>query len=134
MVRSRPAFSPHKRLQMITQMSYPASRCAPSRRQEITIEVDKALAVDLERQPGKLSRHHVGIVHSSKPNSSDNPRSAVRYLSPEVRQFAILARGEDLYGHFGLIAPPPQDFADQDNPVRAKAVRQNTMPRAQNES
>lgn len=116
---------------------------ALSRGQEIAVQVDEALAVDLELQPGELSLHHVGIVHGSKPNSSDKPRIgiAVRYLSPEVRQdgserqFAILARGADLYGHFELIAPPQQDFADEDDPVRAEAVRrvrQNTMPAAPN--
>lgn len=117
---------------------------ALSRGQEIAVEVDEARAVDLQLQPGELSLHHVGIVHGSQANNSDHPRIgiAVRYLSPDVRQdgserqFAILARGVDRYGHFELLDPPQQDFADEFDPVRAEAVRRvrrNTMPSTPNQ-
>ena len=87
---------------------------ALARGQEIAVEVDEARAVvTLVLAPGEMSLHHIGIVHGSKPNISDEPRIgfAVRFVAAEVRQdvetaIAMLARGEDRYGHFDLLAPP----------------------------
>ena len=118
---------------------------ALSRGQEIAVEVDESQAVDLQLQSGELSLHHVGIVHSSQANSSNKPRIgiAVRYLSPDVRQdgserqFAILARGKDRYGHFELIDPPQSDRIGDGEVVRAEAVRRvrrNTMPKTEGKS
>jgi non-haem Fe2+, alpha-ketoglutarate-dependent halogenase len=90
---------------------------ALSRGQEIAVEVDEAQAVDLVLHPGEISLHDIAIVHGSKANTSGKPRIgiAVRYISPEViqdgqvRQFALLVRGRDEYGHFDLIDAPQED-------------------------
>jgi ectoine hydroxylase-related dioxygenase (phytanoyl-CoA dioxygenase family) len=86
---------------------------ALARGQEIAVEVDEAQAVPLVLEPGQMSIHHIGVVHGSEPNRSDEPRIgiAVRYVAPEVRQdvesaMALLVRGEDRYGHFDLLAAP----------------------------
>ena len=61
---------------------------AHSRGQEIVAEVDDSRAVDLVLKPGELSLRHIGIVHGSNRNRSDQPRIgiAVRYVIPEVIQ------------------------------------------------
>ena len=87
---------------------------ALSRGQEIVVEVDESQAVDIVLQPGELSLHHVGIVHGSNPNTSDRPRIglAIRYLTPDVvhqgpeRQFALLVRGKDEFGYWGMHLTP----------------------------
>jgi len=63
-----------------------------------------------------MSLHHIGIVHGSKVNTSDQPRIgiAVRYIAPEVVQtgselpYAMLVRGKDRYKHFEHL-PSPKD-------------------------
>jgi non-haem Fe2+, alpha-ketoglutarate-dependent halogenase len=97
---------------------------ALSRGQEIAVEVNEQEAVDLVLRPGQMSLHDIGIVHGSKANSSDEPRIgiAIRYIAPEVvqdgrvRQFGLLVRGEDKFGHFDLIDPPQSN--DPDNNAR----------------
>ncbi|MBM3491155.1 MAG: phytanoyl-CoA dioxygenase [Alphaproteobacteria bacterium] len=86
-----------------------------SRGQEIQVQVDAAKAVDLELEPGQFSLHHVAIVHGSEPNNSDLPRYGfvIRYIPTHVRQLggrttALLARGQDAYGHFD---PEPRPAA-----------------------
>ena len=89
---------------------------ALSRGQEIAVDVDERQAVDLILQPGEMSLHHIGIVHGSKVNTSDQPRIgiAVRYIAPEVVQtgselpYAMLVRGKDRYKHFEHL-PSPKD-------------------------
>jgi non-heme Fe2+,alpha-ketoglutarate-dependent halogenase len=90
---------------------------ALSRGQEIAVEVDETQAVDIVVHPGQISLHDIAIVHGSKANISNQPRMgiAVRYIAPEViqdgnvRQFALLVRGKDKFGHFDLIEPPQND-------------------------
>jgi len=90
---------------------------ALSRGQEIAVEVDETQAVDIVLQPGHMSLHDIAIVHGSKANTSEQPRIgiAVRYIAPEViqdgnvRQFALVVRGKDEFGHFDLIEPPQND-------------------------
>ena len=90
---------------------------ALSRGQEIAVEVDESQAVDLKLRPGEMSFHHIGIVHGSNVNTSDQPRIgiAVRYITPDVvqdgpeRPLAMLVRGKDDYGNFELIDPPQTD-------------------------
>jgi non-haem Fe2+, alpha-ketoglutarate-dependent halogenase len=86
---------------------------ALARGQEIAVDVDEAHAVTLTLEPGEMSLHHIGVVHGSKPNTSDEPRIgfAVRFIAAEVRQdvdsaIAMLARGDDRYGNFQLLEPP----------------------------
>ncbi|HEV2378970.1 MAG TPA: phytanoyl-CoA dioxygenase family protein [Terriglobia bacterium] len=111
-----------------------------SRGQEILAEVDESHAVNMVLQPGEMSLHHIGIIHGSNPNRSDEPRIgiAVRYIAPEViqegaaRQMALLVRGKDDFGHFQLVEPPQDDLiSDHDAAVHLEALRRlrsNTMP------
>ncbi|MCZ4281202.1 phytanoyl-CoA dioxygenase family protein [Kiloniella laminariae] len=89
-----------------------------SRGQEIAVEVHEEEAVAVELEPGQLSLHHGRIFHGSGANASGDRRIgvAIRYITPRVRQqvgekdYAMLVRGVDEYGHFHLIAPPARDF------------------------
>ncbi len=85
-----------------------------SRGQEIQVEVNEDEVVDVVLEPGQMSLHHVNIIHGSNANPSDIPRIgfATRYITPKVKQIkpghpAILARGEDRYGHYELMKEPP---------------------------
>lgn len=98
---------------------------ALARGQEIAVTVDEKQAVTLTLEPGEMSLHHIGVVHGSKPNTSDEPRIgfAVRFVATEVKQdvertpVAMLVRGEDRHGHFELLEPPteldPRAIADK---------------------
>ena len=111
-----------------------------SRGQEISVEVDESHAVNMALQPGEMSLHHIGIIHSSNPNRSDKPRIgiAVRYITPEVaqdgtaRQIVLLVRGKDDFGHFELVEPPQDDvISDEDTAMHREALsrlRSNIMP------
>jgi hypothetical protein len=102
---------------------------ALARGQEIAVEVDEARAVPLVLEPGEMSIHHIGVVHGSEPNRSDDPRIgiAVRFVAPEVRQdvesaIAMLVRGEDRYGHFDLLEPPTDGSSGEVERRRAEIV------------
>lgn len=89
---------------------------ALARGQEIAVEVDEEDAVTLTLEPGEMSLHHIGVVHGSKPNLSDESRIgfAVRFIAAEVKQdveraIAMLVAGEDRHGHFELLDPPESD-------------------------
>jgi len=83
-----------------------------SRGQEIAVQVDEARAVNIALRPGEMSLHHGRIFHASHGNTTDGRRIGlvVRYIAPSMRQvvgqrdYALLVRGEDRFGHF--IAPP----------------------------
>jgi len=103
-----------------------------SRGQEIAVEIDESKAVSLELNPGEFSLHHIGIAHGSGPNTSAAPRIglAVRYIAAEVvqagpfRDFAVLARGTDQYGHFERVDPPQREWSlDEDSPQRQSLQR-----------
>jgi hypothetical protein len=101
-----------------------------SRGQEIAVEVDESRAVDFVLQPGEFSLHHIGIVHGSRPNTSDTSRIglAVRYVSPDVvqqdgvRDIVLLARGQDNYGHFDIVDPPTHDLAFGESTVHSESM------------
>jgi ectoine hydroxylase-related dioxygenase (phytanoyl-CoA dioxygenase family) len=105
---------------------------ALSRGQEIAVDVDESQAVDMLLQPGEMSLHHVAIIHGSKANSSNKPRIGVgiRYVTPDVvqdgvvRQFALLVRGRDEFGHFDLLELPER------NDPAANAVQLQSLQRA----
>lgn len=110
-----------------------------SRGQEIAVDVDTTRAVALELEAGEFSLHHIGIVHGSGPNESDQPRIglAIRYISPEVvqrgreRDMVMLVRGDDRHGHFDIVQPPERDLAYGASPVHAESLarkRRNLMP------
>jgi ectoine hydroxylase-related dioxygenase (phytanoyl-CoA dioxygenase family) len=114
---------------------------ALARGQEIAVEVDDEDVVTLELEPGEMSLHHIGVVHGSQPNGSDEPRIgfAVRFIAAEVRQegeatIAMLARGEDRYGNFELLDPPTSSDAGEIEGRRAKVVARvygNLLPEKQ---
>ena len=66
---------------------------------------------------GEMSLHDVFVLHGSGPNCSSTKRVgfAIRFTTPECRPAhgrppAVLARGEDRYGHFDLqVAPDRED-------------------------
>jgi len=78
-------------------------------------EIDEFKVVPMELQPGEMSLHHVGVVHSSLPNHGTDRRVGIAggYVPPHVHQTtdllasAMLLRGEDRYGHFPLDEVPP---------------------------
>jgi hypothetical protein len=89
-----------------------------TRGQEVEVEVDESQAVDLLLQPGEMSLHHVRLIHGSGVNRSNDRRIgfAVRYIPTHVKQllgrdFAMLVRGVDEYGHFDLEDPPESDLS-----------------------
>lgn len=93
-----------------------------TRGQEVAVEVRDEEAIDVVLQPGEMSLHHGRIFHASHPNGSDDRRIglAIRYIKPSMRQtsgvktLAVLARGEDRFGHFDLCDRPQGGFAAQD--------------------
>ncbi len=101
-----------------------------TRGQEIAVQVDEREAVDAVLRPGEISLHHGRLFHASPPNRSDDRRIglAIRYISPDMRQvvggkdFAVLVRGEDRFGHFEPMAPPKGDF-DPGDVARVMAAR-----------
>ncbi len=101
-----------------------------SRGQEIAVQVDEARAVNLVLGPGEFSLHHIGIVHGSGPNLSNEARIglAIRYISPDVVQqgaepdVVLLVRGADEYGHFEIAEPPDRDWAFGQSVTQAEAL------------
>lgn len=111
---------------------------ALARGQEIAVEVDGDDVVTLELEPGEMSLHHIGVVHGSRPNDSDEPRIgfAVRFIAADVRQegadaLAMLARGEARHGNFELLEPPRSSDPAEVEAKRAEIVARlyrNLMP------
>ena len=93
-----------------------------TRGQEIAVDVGAEEAVDVCLQPGEVSLHHGRIFHASGPNRSNDRRIglAIRYITPSVSQqvgdkdYAMLVRGEDRYGHFIPVTPPKGLFHPDD--------------------
>jgi non-haem Fe2+, alpha-ketoglutarate-dependent halogenase len=107
------------------------NRSGHAKRHAAAAEIDAARAIDVVLHAGEMSLHDQDILHGSGANHSDVKRIGfvVRYLTPEAqpragRPPAILARGEDVHGHFDLMEPPQ----DGDAPgalcgMRAAAAR-----------
>ncbi|MFX4222191.1 MAG: phytanoyl-CoA dioxygenase family protein [Thalassobaculum sp.] len=93
-----------------------------TRGQEIAVDVRDEDAIDVVLQPGEMSLHHGRIFHASHPNGSGDRRIglAIRYIKPSMRQtsgvktLAVLARGEDRFGHFELCGRPEGGFSAAD--------------------
>ena len=72
--------------------------------------VNESSSVHCPLKPGQASFHHGWTLHASMANKSDDRRIGlnVQYLAPHVKQTkhnldtAMLVRGVDKYGHFGL--------------------------------
>ena len=125
--------------ELLPQVETYAEKNVLSRGQEIAVDVDMGRAVMMQLAAGEFSLHHVGIVHGSGPNTSDEPRIglAVRYISPDVvqrgreRDMVTLARGADVYGHFDIVEPPERDYEFGESAVHAESLarkRRNLMP------
>lgn len=75
-------------------------------------------AVMCPLRPGQASFHHGWTLHSSFPNTGNDRRIGVnvQYLAPSMRQTkhnqdtAILVRGEDCFGHYGMDKPAEVDL------------------------
>jgi non-haem Fe2+, alpha-ketoglutarate-dependent halogenase len=111
---------------------------ALARGQEIAVDVDEATAVTLTLEPGEMSIHHIGVVHGSKPNTSDESRIgfAVRYIAAEVKQavespMAMLVRGSDAHGNFDLLEAPTGNAPEEIERKRTEIIRRmysNLLP------
>lgn len=92
-----------------------------TRGQEADVEIDESAVVHCELEPGQASFHHGRLLHASAPNQSDERRIgfAINYVSPHVKQvvaskdYAMLVRGEDRYGHFLPVPPPEEDLSPE---------------------
>lgn len=92
-----------------------------SRGQEVQVEVADADKVPIEIHPGQISLHHGLTIHGSGPNTTDDRRIAavIRYCTPDVKQqvaevdYAVLARGQDRFGHFASFPAPTDNFTPQ---------------------
>jgi len=82
-----------------------------TRGQEVEVEIDESDAVSIELEPGQMSLHHGLLMHASGPNSTDD------------RDYAVLVRGEDRFGHFRLADAPKEAF-DPDAVARAIEVQE----------
>jgi non-haem Fe2+, alpha-ketoglutarate-dependent halogenase len=100
--------------------------------QTIIEPFDKRDPTAMALKAGEFSLHHELAVHRSAPNHAAHRRIGIglNYLPPHVRVNspvrlkAVLARGEDRYGHFELVDPPA---AERDG--AALAVHQEVSER-----
>ena len=79
--------------------------------------IDDALAVEMPLEPGQFSMHHERTAHDSRPNRSDDRRIGLAFFyiptharSTLGRRSAMLAAGEDRYGHWDQDPEPKQDL------------------------
>jgi hypothetical protein len=83
------------------------------RGERVATDVDESRAVDVVLRPGEMSLHHSTLVHSSKPNTSDEPRIGfiVRYVTSRIegRDRPLLrVRGRAECRHLKLAEPPTE--------------------------
>lgn len=80
--------------------------------------IDESGAVLCPLRPGEASFHHGWTLHASMPNVSDDRRIGlnIQYLAAHVRQTkhdldtAMVVRGADRFGHFGVDVPATADL------------------------
>ena len=92
-----------------------------TRDQEAVYEVDESRTVKVELEAGQASLHHGRLLHASSPNVSDERRVGfvINYIATGMRQvvaerdYAVLVRGENRYGHFELVPPPEDDLTPE---------------------
>jgi ectoine hydroxylase-related dioxygenase (phytanoyl-CoA dioxygenase family) len=95
-------------------------------------DIDEATSVAVPLQPGEASLHHGWTLHASAPNRSSERRIGlnVQFLAPHARQTlhdsgtAVLVRGVDDYGHFGLERPAA---AELDRDALAEREKQHAL-------
>lgn len=81
-------------------------------------DVAEDQAVMCPLAPGEASFHHGWVLHASMPNHSDDRRIGlnVQYIAPHVKQTkhdrdtAMLVRGRDPYGYYGIDIPAETDL------------------------
>lgn len=102
-------------------------------------DVPDDLLDDVALEAGEMSLHDVYILHGSGPNRGDDKRIgfAIRFTTPEcrptaVRPPAVLARGEDRYGHFELQDPPDNIHTEAALDQMRKSARQHLDATLQN--
>ena len=92
-----------------------------TRGQVAAVDVDESRAVAVELEAGQASLHHGRLLHASGPNRTGQRRVGfvVNYVTPRMRQtiaerdYAVLVRGEDRYGHFETVPAPERDLAPE---------------------
>lgn len=85
-----------------------------TRGQEAVVDIDEDTTAYAELKLGQASFHHGRLLHASSPNHTDDRRIGltINYIAPHMQQvvakkdFAMLVRGEDRYGHFEQVPPP----------------------------
>ena len=106
-----------------------------SRGETVDIEIDEDEVVDVLLKAGEASIHHVNLLHASEPNKSDGRRIgyAIRYIPCHLRDktrrgTAMLARGQDRFGHWDFEPRPNIDYDPNVMPVyhRAMTIRSDT--------
>ena len=87
---------------------------------------------DVTLDAGEMSLHDVYVLHGSGPNRSTDKRVgfAIRFTTPACRPAtgrppAILARGEDRYGHFQLQDAPAGNLNEAALDQMRKSARQH---------
>ena len=81
------------------------------RGERIKIEVDESEAIDVVLKPGEMSLHESTLVHSSNPNTSDEPRIGfiVRFVTSRMRNpntRLMRVRGDGDCSHLDLAEKP----------------------------
>ena len=101
-----------------------------TRGQEAQVEIEENDLVHCELDPGQVSFHHGKLLHASAPHRSDDRRIgfAIQFIAPHVKQtiaqkdYAVLVRGEDRFGHFELVQPPSSDLSPESLALHAKVM------------
>ena len=89
-----------------------------TRGQSVPVDADAGDIVCVELRAGEMSLHHGHLLHASAPNHSGRWRLGfnINYITPSNRQlvaprdFAMLVRGEDRFGHFDHVDLPAAEL------------------------
>ena len=98
--------------------------------QTVVEAFDENKRVAMPLKAGQFSIHHGLCMHASPPNGEAYRRIGLgmNFIPPRtrttgsVRMKAMLARGEDRYGHFDLVEPPPGENSPESLALHADMV------------
>ena len=101
-----------------------------SRGQTLAVDVDRSRTAFMPVKAGQFSLHHTHLVHTSRPNRSNDRRIGlgISYIPTNVRcssatrLTAMLVRGSDRYGYFDDEPRPKVDFGVAERAAHADAV------------
>ena len=87
-------------------------------RGQTIVDVDERKSQPMILKAGQFSFHKEDCVHGSAPNNSNDRRIglSIHYVSPSIRETgfpgasAMLLRGEDMQGHWGVDMSPETDW------------------------